>query len=165
MVTCPENPIEIEEKIISKLKDQLDLLGETPVIELSNQQVYRISKNAELMRLLELREEKVQLIKNWGVDGFCLVCIIPHEEENSIIRNYYSDEEINFLKALSNIFLHLYYIQHWQVELKASLSSIGKMDSFNIDFLDVHMLEGYNVKQSLGKSEYEGDSVRGSQMG
>lgn len=135
------------------------------MIELSSQQIYRISKNIELMRLLELREEKVELIKNWGVDGFCLVCIIPHEDENSIIRNYYSDEEINFLKALSNIFVHLYFIQHWQAELKASFSNHSKTDSFNIDFLDVHMLEGYGVKQSLGKSEYEGESVRGSAMG
>ena len=145
------------------------MLDGMPVIELSSQQIYRVSKNIELMRLLELREEKLELIKNWGVDGFCLVCIIPHEDENSIIRNYYSDEEINFLKALSNIFVHLYFIQHWQAELKASFSSQNKGqskgDSFNIDFLDVHMLEGYGVKQSLGKSEYDGDSVRGSQLG
>ena len=60
----------------------------------------------------------MELIRKWTIDGFCLVCIVPYEQENSIIRNYYSDDDINFLKALSICVLHLYYLQFWQTAKK-----------------------------------------------
>jgi hypothetical protein len=71
------------------------------------------------------------------------------------------------------VFLHLYFAQFWQaVHLKPKSSFGSAYDPFNIDFLDVHM-DGFGVKQSLGRSEYDeegkqseyGVSVRGSAMG
>jgi hypothetical protein len=74
-------------------------------------QLYRIAKNCDLMQLLNEKEEKVESIKRWNVDGFSLVYTIANENDNHLIRNYFSDEEMSFLKTLSNIFLHLYYFQ------------------------------------------------------
>ena len=48
-------------------------------------------RGAELMKLMELREERMEVIRNWSVDGFCLVCIIPQQQDNPILSNYYSD--------------------------------------------------------------------------
>lgn len=73
-----------------------------------------MAKNTDLMRLLEINEERVEMIRRWSIDGFSLVCTVASEGANSLIRNYYSDEELNFLRALSTVFVHLYYCQFWE---------------------------------------------------
>lgn len=98
------------------------------------------------------------MIRKWNIDGFSLVCTVASEGTNSLIRNYYSDEELNFLRSLSTVFVHLYYCQFWedlQLESDQSTTSVAwqdaKEEGFGIDFLDMN-IEGSGVKGSLGKS-------------
>lgn len=70
------------------------------------------------------------MLRKWSVDGFCLVCILPHQRDNPILSNYYSDEELHLLSSLSHIFLHLYYAQYWQT------ASQSVKSSFKSDRLD-----------------------------
>jgi len=60
------------------LRGELQNLNNIPVIELSSTQVYKMARNICLMKMLDIAEEKVELIRKWTIDGFCLVCIIPY---------------------------------------------------------------------------------------
>jgi hypothetical protein len=77
------------------------------------------------------------------VDGFSLVCIIANENENPVIRNYFSDEEMNFLKKLSHIFLHLYYFQYYESLKREQTQTELSLDPFNIDFNQLNFINQF----------------------
>lgn len=104
-----EEGIDIAEEVIVGLKEELEKLNNTSVIELSCGQLTRILKNMKMC-------EESESVRKWGADGFSLVCIMGNEGDSQTLRNYFSDEGIRLLTRLSHIFLHLYYWQHGQAQ-------------------------------------------------
>jgi hypothetical protein len=92
-------------------------------------------------------------VLKWSVDGFSLLCIIGNESESQTYKNYYSNEDLNVLNKLSQLFLHLYYYQHSELAKMAQLTlsdGVNLLDDFGIEFNDIN----FDQNKSFHSSQY-----------
>lgn len=111
----------------------------------------------------------------WAVDGFSLLCIIGNEHYNQTYKNYYSNENLKLLNKISQIFIHIYYYQHYQKMQEETVNNIHPVDEFDVEFNNLNFAGKSFHSSQFGTSEPGEDdaeplrnsefvtSVRGSQ--